>query len=184
MEVGGALGQEGAAALPVVFAVKAAQHQGCHRIGAFGRIGIVLESLQRLFGRMHLLPGGMYASEIEVETFVAHRPFTREEMGVLESQVTTRIHWQGRNLDINLDCLHGLVEFPETQTQGRVLGGFGTVDRPLQMTGKTVFPPTPMPKWKKYLFDQRHERVGEEWRLTNYWVNPPRGARHILGAAV
>lgn len=138
----------------------------------------------RLFGRMHLLPGGMYASEIEVETFVAHRPFTREEMGVLESQVTTRIHWQGRNLDINLDCLHGLVEFPETQTQGRVLGGFGTVDRPLQMTGKTVFPPTPMPKWKKYLFDQRHERVGEEWRLTNYWVNPPRGARHILGAAV
>jgi len=138
----------------------------------------------RLFGRMHLLPGGMYASEIETEVFVAHRPFTREEMGVLETQVTTRLQWQGRNLDVDLDCLHGLVEFPETQTSGRAVSGLGTVNNPLVLTGKTVFPPTPMPKWKRHLFDQRHEPVGGMWRLTNQWVNPPRGARRILGAAV
>lgn len=145
--------------------------------------GSVIE-VPRLFGRMHLLPGGVYASEIEVETFVSHRKFTREEMGVLQTQVTTQIQWQGRNLTVNLDCLHGLVEFPETQTTGRPLSGWGTVNRPLTLTGKTIFPPTPMPKWTRHLYDQKHENVGGEWRLTNYWVNPPRGARRILGAAV
>lgn len=138
----------------------------------------------RLFGRMHLLPGGMYASEVETEVFVCHRPFTREEMGVLETQVTTRVQWQGRNLDVDLDCLHGLVEFPETQTSGRAVSGLGTVNNPLVLTGKTVFPPTPMPKWKRHLYDQKHEAVGGMYRLTNFWVNPPRGARRILGAAV
>ena len=147
-------------------------------------VGGVTTEVPRLFGRMHLLPGGNYASEIDVETFVSDRPFTREEMGRLEEQVTTRLQWQGRNLSVDLDCLHGLVEFPETNESGTPLSGWGTVNKPLVLNGKTVYPPTSMPKWRRYLFRQSHELVGGMWRLTNYYANPPAGARKILNAAV
>jgi hypothetical protein len=138
----------------------------------------------RLFGRMHKLPGGVYATEIDVEVFVSHRPFTREEMGLLEAQVTTQIVWQGRNLSVNEDCLHDHVEFAETQTSGRVLSQWGTVNNPLTGAGKTVFPATSMKKWRRYLFDQKHELVAGQWRLTNYYANPPKSAKAILNMAV
>lgn len=138
----------------------------------------------RLFGRMHLLPGGMYATEIDVETFVSDRPFTREEMGRLEEQVTTQIAWQGRNLNVNLDCLHGEVTFPETQESGIPVDGLGTKNAPKMLRDKIVFPPTSMPKWRRYLFKQDHATQGGMWILRNYWANPPRGARKILNLAV
>lgn len=146
-------------------------------------IGGSVVEIPRLFGRMHKLPGGVYATDIDMLTFVGHRPFTREEMGKLETQVTTQVYWQGRNLTVNEDCMHGLIEFEETQTSGTVRSGWGTVDNPLVPAGKTIFPPTPMTKWRRYLFDQKHELVEGEYRLVQYWANPPRGVKRILDAA-
>lgn len=149
----------------------------------FEKSGAVQE-VERLFGRIHLLPGGMYATEIDVETFVSDRPFTRDEMGRLEEQVTTQIVWQGRNLNINLDCLHGRVTFKETQTEATPVYGMGTDNAPKYLKDEIVFPPTSMPKWRRYLFKQEHRPVAGMWMLTNYYANPPRGARKILQLAV
>ncbi len=147
-------------------------------------VGGTTTEVSRLFGRMHLLPGGNYQTEIDVETYISERPFTRDEMGYVENQVTTRLQWQGRNLTVDLDCLHGLVEFPETNTSGTLVYGLGTVERPLSLNGKTVFPPTTMKKWRRYLFRQQHEPVGGMWRLTKFYANPPSGAKKILDLAV
>lgn len=150
---------------------------------SFEASGNVVE-VPRLFGRMHLLPGAMYATEIDVETFVSDRPFTREEMGRLEEQVTAQINWQGRNLTVNLDCLHGGLEFPETQTNATPFYGLGTKNAPRMLKAKVVYPPTSMTKWRRYLFKQEHRPVGGMWMLTNFYANPPRGARKLLNLAV
>jgi hypothetical protein len=140
--------------------------------------------VSRLFGRMHLLPGDNYETDVDVETYVSERPFTRDELGRVENQVSTRLQWQGRNLTVDLDCLHGLVEFLETNTSGTPVNGWGTVNRPLVLNGKTVYPPTPMTKWRRYCYKATHTLEGGMWVLRRYFANPPAGARPILNAAV
>lgn len=146
-------------------------------------IGGETVEIPRLYPRMRKLPGGIYPTEVDLLTYVSHRPFTRAEMGKLETQVTTQVTFHGVGLSINEDCMHGLVEFPETQTSGKVKTGFGTVDNPLAPNGRMVFPPTPMKKWRRYLFDQKHDFVEGEYRLQQLWANPPQGIRAILDSA-
>jgi hypothetical protein len=40
-----------------------------------------------------------------------------------------------------------------------------------------------MKKWRRYLFDQKHDFVEGEYRLQQLWANPPQGVRAILDSA-
>ena len=146
-------------------------------------LGGVTQDLPRLFGRHAILPGGMYATEIDIEVYVSHEPFTRDFFDLV-SPVPTTVSWDDRNLRGSLTCLHDLVEFPETQTGATVLDSWGTVKKRLVLGEKRVFPATNPPRWTSHVYDIQHTPKANMFQLTKYRCHPPRGARKILQATL
>lgn len=142
-------------------------------------------TVPRLFGRRYLLPGGMYASRVDVEVYVSHTHFPDAMKSDLLCPVPGQIQWQSRNLNVNLNCLHDDVEFEETQTEGTVLPNWGTKNVTLTPQGKAVFPATNPPIWVPHYYDiDESDPIGGMRRLTKLRVHPPLGVEEILNAAV
>lgn len=137
----------------------------------------------RLFPRHYLLPGGVYACRVDIEVYVSHDKFPDEMLADLVSPVPTDVSWNHQGREGRLQCLHGDVEFAETQTSGTVKEHWGTVDNRLVLGEKQVFPKTNMTKWVTHVYDIDHsDPINGMRRLTKWRVHPPPGARKILNA--
>ena len=141
--------------------------------------------IARLFGRYFKVPGGLYTSRIRVDTYVSHEEFPADMLNDVLSPVPTEVRWSHRNLQGSMECLHDLIEFEETQTSGAVLDGWGTVNNPLIMGDKSVFPATNPPGWTSHYFkaEQTMPMNGMR-RLTKYWVDVPEAFEEIQNAAL
>lgn len=139
----------------------------------------------RLFGRFYLLPGGMYASRVDVEVYVSHTHFPDAMKSDLLCPVPSQIKWQSRNLSVNLTCLHDDVQFEETQTSGTVLENWGTVQAKITPQSRAFFPATNPPIWVPHYYDiDESDPIGGMRRLTKLRVHPPAGVEEILNAAL
>lgn len=146
--------------------------------------GSVVE-VPRLFGRHYLLPGGMYASRVDVEVYVSHTHFPDGMKSDLLSPVPAAIRWQSRNLTVNLNCLHDDVEFEETQTGGTPLANWGTKNATITPQRTAFFPATNPPLWVPHYYDiDESDPIGGMRRLTKLRVHPPAGVEEILNAAL
>lgn len=139
--------------------------------------GEVLE-LPRLFERYYKVPESTLSTDIEVEVFVSHKQFPRP-MVKTDIPVPGHVRWSDRNARGDLICLHGHVEFPELQTGGARVPGWGTTKSrsPMGSFSRRVYKPTNHPTWKNHIrrATPRQDPETGLWVLTRERVLVPAG---------
>jgi hypothetical protein len=135
-------------------------------------VGGQVKEFARVFGRFWKLPGGVYATEALIETFLSAEPFPRSLLK-LDVPVPDEVSWQVRNDSGSISCLHPYIRFKETQMGGRVMDGMGTVNDPIVLSQGQDFPATNHETWQTHVMDEDVTKVNGVWKLTRTTVYPP-----------
>jgi hypothetical protein len=144
------------------------------------QVGNEVVNVPRVFERFYKLPGGVYATEALIETFLSAVPFPHSLMK-LDIPVPTTVSWQVRNSSDSVVCLHPHIRFLETQTSGRVMEGMGTYERPIVMNQVQDFPATNHVTWQAHVADEDVNYEEGVWRMVRTTLRPP-GVKRMKSA--
>lgn len=133
-----------------------------------------------LFRRMEFVEGGSYPTLFRVKVFVSHQPFP-ETAFALDVPVTGSVWWAMRNERGSIPrCLHPYIEFPESQANGNLYFGAGTIHENIAFGQKSVFPETNHLDWRDHVCYEHVAKVNGVWMLEQREAVVPRGRREII----
>lgn len=136
----------------------------------------------RLFERLYKVPEQVISTDVDVEVFVSNRPFSRR-MVRTNVPVLGEVRYHDRNIEGSLMCLHPYVEFPEVQTGGRKLTGWGTTRSrsPMGNFGRRVYKATNQTTWVDHVIEAspKYDPDSGQWMLTRRTVRVPAGFQVI-----
>jgi diadenosine tetraphosphatase ApaH/serine/threonine PP2A family protein phosphatase len=136
--------------------------------------------LPRLFRRMNWDRGGSLPTLFRVQVFCSHQPFP-ESFFALDVPVPGGVWWDMRNSQGSIpECLHDYIEFPESQPQGRVFFGAGTVRQPFSFGQKTIFPATNHTDWRNHVCYEHVEQIRGVYMLERREALVPRGRKKLI----
>lgn len=142
--------------------------------------GTVVE-LARVHELRKLLPGDVYATDFDVDIYMAVKPFPHA-FRRLDVPVPTEVGpYQVRNVSGALGkCLHSKVVLPEVPG-GTLMDGYGTVEEdPIDPLMPVEYPATNHRRWKRHVAYRHQEKQNGLWILEVRRAHPPRGVRAIV----
>lgn len=107
-------------------------------------------SVPKVKARMLKIPGGNFSTLFTVEIFASHKPFP-PEFFQLDVPVPSEVFWEVRNSSGSLNCLHPYMEFAESEPDGRLMQGYGTVREEMSLGEPSIFPATNHTDWVNHV---------------------------------
>lgn len=138
-------------------------------------------NVPRLFERYWKIPGGTYASKMQVRIYLSNKPFTEADLR-LNTPVPGVVTWDMDNLSRSVEALHPLIRFRERQTSATVVPDCGTIEHPILQMQTQVFPATGHPRWIDHVCDVHVSEERGVHRLAETFVRVP-GIKRIKNSA-